>query len=160
MSLQTKTFSGGHLVINAVAPSADLFNGNPAGQIVSLSNYDNAVFLIVKGTGAAGTATVTVEATDDSVPTTVEAIPFRYRLNEVSDTWSDWIDAPAAGFEMPAGADKQALIEVRDRELPDDKPNLRIKLDEVVNDPVTGCVLCIMDRPNYMSEPMPSALAV
>jgi len=62
-----------------IAANNDIFNGDPATDVIHLDIYRECTFIIIKNAGATGTATITVESCDDTTPTTATAIPFKYR---------------------------------------------------------------------------------
>ena len=66
--------------IQALAPDADRFTGNPATDIISMKNHRFCTFILHIGVGAAGTTTLTVESCDDTDPTTSTAVAFRYKI--------------------------------------------------------------------------------
>ena len=79
-----KNFPEEHKVVNVghsgfIAANDDLFNGNPATDVVNMSQWERITFILQKGAGATGKATLTVESCDDVTPTTTAAIPFSYR---------------------------------------------------------------------------------
>lgn len=152
-------FSQSNLFLAGIHPNADLYNGDPASQVVLMSMYERATFILNEGAGGAGTATLTIEAVDNVAGDNPVAIPFRYKLNTVGDTWTDWLAATAAGYLTIAGANKKVLIEVRDAELPDGKSGSRLKLAEAANFPVVGGVDIIMGKAKHRAAVMPTAIA-
>lgn len=95
------------------------------------------------GSGAVGTATITVEKCTDSSGTGAEAIEFRYRKLTNSDVSDAWATAPATGFttddsesviyEIQLTGQMAGLAE-------GDKPFVRVKSVEVVDGPVNGAI--------------------
>jgi hypothetical protein len=142
-----------------IAANEDIFNGDPASDVLDLSKYGNVMFLIVKSTGATGTATVTVESCDDATPSTATAVPFKYWTNTTGDTWSDMKSATASGFTTTAGADQMYAIEISAEALSTTDQHVRLQLTEVVDSPCDGAVLAIAGNPRYAGEVKPSALA-
>ena len=142
-----------------VAACEDLFNGDPASDVISLKNYGKVLFLIAKNAGALGTATITVESCDDVTPTTATAIPFKYWKNTSGDTWSDMTAATASGFVTTAGADQMYAIEVDASELYDTDGFVRLQITETVDDPVDGMVFALAGDARYLHEVKPTALS-
>lgn len=140
-------------------PVADLFNGDPASAAVRLKLYQAAYFLLQKGAGATGTATITVQACSASDGTGAEAVEFNYIACTASDTFGNVARATTAGFTTTAGANQMYFIHVESRDLPADKPWVRLKMTEVANDPITGAVLVLCGKPTFLQDPLPSALS-
>jgi hypothetical protein len=95
----------GHAVV-ALAAVANAFAGTVRSTIFNLKNYMGCEFWIHKAVGATGTATITVNACDTTVPGNRTAIPFRYRSQTSSDTWSAVSVATTAGFTTTAGSNQ------------------------------------------------------
>lgn len=150
-------------VVNAMptaneAAYEDLFAGNPSTEIVNLSNYDKATFIIQKAAGATGTAVITVESCDDVTPTTATAIAFDYWTCTSGDTWSDMSAATTAGFTTTAGADQMYAIEVNASELSGTDKYVRLTATESVDSPVDGTITCILSGARFKSEVMKTAI--
>lgn len=139
-------------------PVADLFNGDPASAAVKLKHYQAAYFLLQKGAGATGTATLTVQACTLADGTGAEAVEFNYIVCTATDVFSAIARATTAGFATTAGANQMYFIHVDSRDLPADKPWVRLKMTEVANDPITGSVLVLCGKPTYLQDPLPTAL--
>ena len=147
------------LPVFALAPDADRYNGDPASDVISMVDHANLNFLVMEGAGGTGTATLTVEACDDFVPTTQTAIPFKYRTAQTGDTFTAWAEATAAGITTVAGANKMIEIEVDNRDLPDGSPNARLQITEVVDSPVDAGVVAYLSGARYGGEAPGSALS-
>lgn len=129
-----------HLV-KGIDPAADAFAGTVATDVVSLDNHLTIEFYVYKGVGATGTATLTIEACDDTVPTTPVAIPFRYQKVLTGDTHGEMIEVAAAGFATTAGSSQMYKLSVDAQALAAlDVKYVRAKSVEVVNDPVLGSI--------------------
>lgn len=135
-----------------IATNVDIFNGNPGTDVINLGKYDQALWIIQKGAGATGTATITVESCDDVTPTTATAIAFNYWTCTSGDTWSDMQTATSSGFTTTAGANQVYAIEVNSSELYSTNKYCRLKATETVNDPVYGGITCILGKPRYGGE--------
>lgn len=140
-----------------IAANEDIFNGNPAGDIVNMSDWNRATFIIQKGAGATGRATLTVESCDDTTPTTATAVPFKYRSCTTGDTFSAWTQATASGFQTTAGANQVYEISVEGKDLSGSNKYARLKCTESVDDPCDGGIICILTEPRY-SEDVPQTV--
>jgi len=135
-----------------IAANEDIFNGNPASDVISMENYDSIMFIIVKNAGATGTATITVESCDDTTPSTTTAIAFHYQACTSGNTWGAVTAATTAGFTTTAGADQCYLIEVSAAALSGTDNFVRLQATEVVNNPCDGAILCVLGNPRYTAD--------
>lgn len=135
-------------VVAGIAPSVDIYNATPTSDVVSLRDYQTAVFILRQKTAGTntGTATMTLEACSDASATGAEAIAFAYAKNEAcpADDFGAWQAATAAGFTTTANKDAVYVAEVKGSDLPRTKPFVRAKLTEVVNDPVAGDLIILV----------------
>lgn len=139
-----------HVLKAAVqAANNDIFNGSPATPVIVMRNWAEATFMLEKGTGATGTATITVESCDTVVPGVATAVPFKYRKLVTADTWGAWTDAAAAGFTTTAGADQAYEINIPADGLVQGDIGVRLKMTEVANDPVHGGLTCVLTGARY-----------
>ena len=136
-----------------VASAADIFNGNPSSDIVSMENHNDVYFLLAKGAGATGTATITVGSCDTTVPGTATAVPFEYRAQTSADTWGEWTAAEAAGFTTTAGANQMYQIHIKGSDLSGTNKFVRLTATEVVNSPCEGYILAAMASPRFTPTP-------
>ena len=127
----------------------DIFNGDPATDVISMENYDSIMFIITKGAGATGTATITVESCDDTTPSTATAIAFHYRACTSGNTWGAVTSATTAGFATTAGINQCYVIEVQADDLSGSDSFVRMQTTEVVNSPCDGDILCVLGNPRY-----------
>jgi len=141
-----------------VTANEDIFNGNLTTDIVSLANYDGAVFVIVKGAGATGTAVITVESCDDTSATTSTAVAFNYAACTSGNTWGNITAATSSGFTTTAGANQSYAIEIRADELNGNDKYVRMVATESANDPVDGAALVILVDPKYPADPPREAI--
>ncbi len=160
-------FTAYHQIVRALADASDLFAGDPETDVLNMSSYNHAIFILHKGAGAVGTAVVTVEAASDTLKSIHCPMPFRYRINTTGDTWGPVENASVAGFTTTAAADQAYIIEVEADEIlnagvehdtPFDGSSVYIVLTESVDDPVTGGVLAITSEGRYSDASMPSAI--
>ena len=131
----------------------DLFNGNLTTDIISLANYGGAIFILAKGPGATGTATITVESCDDTSGTTTTAVAFNYAVCTSGNTWGNITAATSSGFVTTAGANQAYAIEIRDDQLSGTDKYVRAVFTETANDPVDGAVISIGMGPKYAADP-------
>lgn len=151
-------------VVAGVAPSVDVYNANPASDVISLKDYQTAVFILRQKTAGTntGTATITIEACDSAAAGNPEAVAFAYAKNEAcpADAFGAWTAATTSGFVTTANKDAVYLIEVRGIDLPRGKPFVRAQLTETVNDPVAGDVIILVtDGPEAGVNVLPTAVA-
>jgi len=130
-----------HLV-KGIDPVADGFAGTVQTDIVSMRNYKRAEFIIIKGVGATGTSTITVEACDDVSASNTTAIPFYYQAITTGDTAGALTAATVSGFATTAGSSQVYRILVNASDMAASGYEfLRLAAVEVVNNPVLGGVL-------------------
>lgn len=153
-------------VVKGLAPAADRWDTNPATDIVSTKLYDKVCFLAHQAGGTTGKATFTVEACSDVSGTGAVAVPFRYSVGGAGagaggDDTGVIIQATAAGFDSTPNSDRAYLIEVGAENLPADKPFVRLKCTEAVNDPVNGAVEILLFGGRFIGSgsSLPSAIA-
>ena len=141
-----------------VTANEDIFNGNMTTDIVSMANYDSAVFVIVKGAGGTGTAVITIESCDDTTPTTSTAVAFNYAQTTSGNTIGNITAATSSGFTTTAGANQTYVMEIRADELSGSDKYVRMVATESANDPVDGAGLVILGHPKYPADPPREAI--
>lgn len=105
-------------VTNAmIAAAEDIFNGDPASDVISMKDATNAVFIITTLANAGGNAAITVLACDDTTPSNTAAIPFSYRLCTAPDTLGAITRATVTGFTTSTSANITYTIEVDEADL-------------------------------------------
>lgn len=152
-------FTESVLVVNGISAAADLFNGNPTSDVISLENFEKAVF-ILQSKSSTGTANIKVQAVSSAAGSDAENVPFYWSKKTTggSDVWTAPALAVAAdGIATIAGEDTIHVIEVDGRQLPDDMKYVQLKLTEVVNDPVAGGLTILLMNGRYGS-PFPVAI--
>lgn len=142
-----------------IADYSDYTTGNPATDVVSLANYDSVLFLILKSSGATGTATITVESCDNVTPDTATAIAFTYWTCTTPDTWGEATAATSSGFTTTASADDMYAIEINSSQLSGTDQFVRLQFTEVDSTACDGAVLCILGNPRIAKGIMHGALA-
>jgi hypothetical protein len=153
-----KPFVESHKFVNCfnssfVAANEDMWNGDPASDVINMTDWRDCVFYIQKGAGAVGTATITVESCDDVTPTTSTAIVFKYRsMTTATDTWGAWTNATVAGFTTTAAADNAYEIWVQAAELSGTDKYVRMQCTEVDSTAVDGGMGAILINPRYAED--------
>ena len=142
-----------NLYVHPATAHEDLFNGTLTTDIISLSNYGGAIFGLVKGPGATGTAVVTVESCDDTSGTTTTAVAFNYAACTSGNTGGSITAATSSGFTTTAGANQSYVIEIRDDQLSGTDKYVRAVFTESANDPVDGAVFSLGVDPKYPADP-------
>ena len=148
-------------VVMGIAPVADFASGTVTTTVVNMKQHGKAVYTIIKGVGTTGTSTVTVEACSNAAASVVSAIPFTYRsyagATDVPST--DPINATSAGFTTTAGSNQEYVVEVdADALLASGYNYVRLKMVEVVNDPVLGGVLISLRNPRFLGVQAPTTV--
>lgn len=146
-----------HLV-PGIYPVADFMAGATVNSdIVNCESAAGVRFTIVKGVGATGTSTITIESCDTVVPGTATAIAFQYRISTTPDTWGAWTQATATGFTTTAGSNQvYEIYAPAANAAANGHSYMRLDAVEVVNNPVTGCVMIEVVKPRY--QPVPATL--
>lgn len=140
--------------VNAMPTGAamdDLYEGGFSTDIVNMSNFDRATWVIARGVGATGTATITIDSCDTVVPGTATAIPFVYAVASSGDTFGAVTSATAAGYTTAAGAGSTVIVEVNASELSGTNKFARLTVTEGTDSPVSGSVVCIMSQPRSIA---------
>lgn len=149
--------------VKALAPAADRFDTNPTSAYINTKGCKRLTFLVIYKTAGTNTgkATVTVKAASDSSGTGAATQPYTYRRNTTgaSDVLAAPAAAAAAGVDTTVNEDAFMEIEVDVDSLPDGKPWVAIQLTEAVNDPVSGCVIAILDGNRFKGLTDMSALS-
>jgi hypothetical protein len=152
--MKTDFMENHHLV--HVAPSTviaaceDIFNGNPATDVISLKNAGGAVFFVqTNANGSGGNATIQVYSCDDATPTNTVPIAFKYRQVEAADTERPISDATSAGFATSTGANILYVIEVDARDSYLSYNYVQLKATEKTNQAVDGSIFGFLDNLRY-----------
>jgi hypothetical protein len=152
-------FSEKNHLIKGLDPVADAFAGTVTSDVVNMKGSGNVVFIVYKGVGTTGTSTVTVEACSDVTPSATSAVPFKYRAITSGDTPGALTDATSSGFATTAGSSQVYVIEVDNKALADSGYNyVRLKMVEVVDSPVVGAILVLLNQPRYGQSIQASAI--
>lgn len=153
------TFGHRH-IIKGLDPVADALAGTTYATVVNVRDYHTARFVLYKAAGAAGTATLTIEACDNANGDNPVAVPF-YSQSYIGgdDVPADVVARSAAGFTTTAGASQLYVLEVPTDRLPAGKSWLRLKSVEVVDDPVLAGILIELSTPRYAAHVPQTAVA-
>jgi len=136
--------------VKGIDPVADAFAGTVSTDVVSLKNHETIEFTIYKGVGATGTSTITVEACDDTTPTTTSAVAFRYQTILTGDTHSDMTEVASTGFTTTAGSSQLYKVSIDAEALAvSGYEYVRLTAVEVVNSPVLGGVSIALLSPRF-----------
>ncbi len=131
-----------------IPAAEDVFDGDPASDVLSLANHGGIIFTITKYAGATGTAVITVESCDDVTPTTSTAVAFRYRVT-TGATPGEWQVGAAAGFTTTAGANQSYEIAIIDSGLSGNDQFVRLVATEGVDSPCDGAISCKLFSPRF-----------
>lgn len=147
-------------LIKALGPAADRANGSPSSDCIKLSNAESITFLFYHADSTTGTATLTVEQCTDNAASDATAIAFRYRKVATgdSDTIGAITAATSAGVTTVAAESALYEIQVKGSELSAGYEWVRCKVSEVVNDPMNGAMLAILEGLRYGGTNQPTAL--
>lgn len=125
--------------VKGIDPIADAHAGGVASDVIDMSAFSRLVFIVYRGVATGGTAapTYTVDACDNTTPSTTSAVAFSYRksLGAVAN-------ATATGFQATAGSSAVDVIEVREDAVAAlGYKYARLAIAETVNDPVVSAVI-------------------
>lgn len=147
--MENAYFAETHHVVKGLAPSADLYNGDPATDVINMEGYQQCTFILHQNGSSPssnGNATVTVEACTSAAGSSATAIAFKYTklTSGVSDASTALTDATASGFNTTAAQNTTYLIQVLASDLTDNKPYVRLVLTEVTDAAVIGSVMAVL----------------
>ena len=136
--------------VKGLDPVADAFSGTVASDVIDFSLHQEVLFVIYKGVGTTGTSVITVEACDNTTPSTTSAIPFKYKAITSTDLQGAVTTATASGFTTTAGSSQIYVIEVIPEEMSaSGYQYVRLKAVEDTNNPVLGGILILAGAPKY-----------
>lgn len=140
-------------VHQCIAPAADPFAGTATGDWVKLSHYRRCMFLIIRGVGTTGTATITVQAATNAAGDNPEAVVFHWtRALTSTELPAALTKATTAGFTTTASGIDTYKVEVDARDLPAGKPFVALKSVEVADSPVLGTVVAVLGDAAHVSD--------
>ena len=143
----------------ALVPVADYTAGNVETDIYSMANWSSITFFVFKGAGAAGTATVTIQACSTITATLTDDIAYRYSSNTATDVIGDLTDVAATGVTITAGANQIWAFTVNADELTEGYQFVRMVLTEVDSTAVTGCVLAVLSGGRDQGDDLATVIA-
>jgi len=136
-----------HLEVG-LAAVADAFSGTVTSDVVSMKHHGRVRFVYHWGVGTTGTTLITIEACDDTTPTNVSAVPFRYRSTVAGSAPGAWAAATSAGFTTTAGSNQVVECEIAvEALLASGYSFVRSKSVEQVDSPLLGGILIEMLEP-------------
>lgn len=136
-----------------IAANEDIFNGDPATDVISLKNAQGVLFIVVCNANAgSGAATITVEACDNVTPSNQTEIVFRYQLISTVDVPGTLTTAVAATGATGIGtANTMLLVEVDAATVAAASVNstynnefVRLQATETQSDAVDGAILAFL----------------
>lgn len=149
--------------IRGMPYAADLYAaGTVYSDVVNMKNHHVATFVINQELGSTGTATITVQACDDVVPTNRAAVPFYVqKYLAASDVPAAPVAVAATGFTTTAEATAAMYVIMVDAAVlaVSGYSYVQMKAVEVVNDPVAGSVVIILGEPRN-NDPIPASAIV
>jgi len=155
-------FIGKHQVLAGIYPDSTLWNtGSPNySPAINMGKYSHATFVVIQGTGAAGSATITIETCTTAAGASPTAIAATYRLCTTADVWGAVTTLPVGGVVFGAASNQMLVIEVDavDLQVQPTKPYLRLKA--AVSDATAvdaGCII-ILSEAAYQQEVPTSAI--
>jgi len=131
---------------------ADNFDGGTDSQIVCMSKYKTAYFLVHWGVGTTGQLTITAVPCDDATPShTTTAIPFQYKKCSVTETETAWTTSSSL-YTDPASSSLY-VIKVQAENLPQvagvKYEYVKLAIAETDDDPLLGGCIIMMADPRY-----------
>ena len=137
-------------------PALDVWAGSATGSGVHLENYKRLAFLVPTGssdTDSCGTATITVNSAISATGDGTD-FAFKYRTCSSGGVHGTLTDATSTGFTTTQGRLWSYIIEVDPSTAASAGTNndfdfVKISFAEVVNKPVTGCVIAVLSEPRY-----------
>lgn len=153
--MQNQVFSQSHFINGGIAPVADALSGTATSDWVSTKGYQHVTFILIRGVGATGTSTLTVQSASDSSGTGAAPIPFKSRTGTLAGVLGALTTRTTSGYATVAGSNQIDVIEVDAADVIDAKPFVALKAVEVVDSPVAAAVLTLLSKARYESAIMP-----
>lgn len=136
--------------VQALAPDADRWNGNPDSDVLNMAQYEGITFVCELGVGATGTVKFIVKAATNAAGDNSEAFAARYRVKASGDdTYGAVTTLAATGYTTVAGGGQIVLLEVLASDLPEGKNWVFVNTTEVVNDPCDAGILAVLHSPHH-----------
>jgi hypothetical protein len=138
---------------------ADALAGTVYSDIVKCDG-GKVIFILQRGVGATGKSVVTVQACDDNSPSTVAAVPFRYKEIDASDVEGALTEATVSGYTMTAGSNRIDIVEVDAQRLAvEGYAYCRLKAVEDTDSPVLAGILIVVEKHNRVQDQLTSLLS-
>lgn len=158
MSSTSLVMERSHLEVGFV-PVADAWSTTTGvTDVINMNKHNRVRFILFWGVGATGTFTPVVEACDDTTPSNVTAIAYRYRVTTAGSVGAI-TSVAATGFTTTAGSNQIVEIEVTAAEVgATGYSYVRVKCTEVVDSPILGgCVIELLE-PQHAGSTQISAI--
>jgi hypothetical protein len=141
-------------IIGGLAPNADAFAGTKYTDVFEVQG-EGAFFIYWMGTNDDNAySVITVEACDDTTPSTTSAVAFRYRACTTIDTFGAWTEATTTGFSTAQTSDNIYIISVPAAELASTGYGyVRLKAVETDDHPVDGVIVAGVYGLRYQTQP-------
>lgn len=139
-----------------VAANEDIFNGDPATDVVNVENAESIIFIVAMNNNAgSGAATITIQACDNVTPSNTTAIAFQYKLISAGDTQGAVTACASTGVSVGT-AQTMIFIEVSAAAVGAAAVNstynnhyVRLKATETQGDAVDGAITCFLNNIRY-----------
>lgn len=150
-------------VIAGIYPVADALSGTVYSDVYNLENANQITFFIMKGAGAVGTSTITIEACSNAAAAAVSAVEFGYKKCSSStseDTFGAWTACTSSGFATAAAANEIYVIDVPAATVyATGYQYVRLKAAEVVDAEVTATVFAVLSGLRTSGATLPEAIS-
>ena len=141
---------------------ADFQDSGTVSDVVCMSKYQTAYFLVHWGVGTTGTSTITAIPVDDaSKSTATTAIPFYYKRMSAGETNTAWTSS--SSLATTAGSSQVYMIKVSASDLPQVSgvtyEYVYLNIAQLVNDPLLGGCIILMADPRYNEDTLDAVTA-
>ena len=131
---------------------ADFADSGTVSDVVCMSKYETAYFLVHWGVGTTGTVTITAVPVDDAAKSNATtAIPFYYKRMSAGETNTAW--TASSSFETTAGSEQVYMIKVCAADLPMVSgvvyEYVYLNIAETTNAALLGGCIILMADPRY-----------
>lgn len=136
-----------------IAACEDIFNGDPATDVISMENAQTAVFVIVNNSNAGGNATIECFACDDVTPTNTTAISFMIRSISAADTQVQ-ATTESKAFATSTGHDMIYVVEVDQAKVQEvsGRKFVQMRATEKTNNAVEGAIFGFLTGMRYTED--------
>lgn len=141
----------------AGSPIADFNSGGTVTDVVCMSKYHTAYFMIFWGVGTTGTTTITAIPTDDVLHTNhATAIPFLSKKCSSTDTNTAW--AASSSLLTTTGSHQMTIVKVCADDLPIGYEYVMLNLAETAASALLGGCIIMMADPRYAEDTTDSVI--